>query len=57
MYLAPLLLENRFPKNKYYMHMPEFSELIKLTLRFQITAEQVDDIEQRFQKWVQKYEK
>ena len=56
-YLAPLLLENRFPKNKYYTHMRKLSELMKLTLQFQITVEQVDDIERRFQKWVEKYEK
>lgn len=56
-YLAPFLLENRFPKKKYYTHMQELSNIMKVTLQFRVTAEEVDDIEERLCKWVEKYEK
>ena len=56
-YLAPFLLENRFPKKKYYTHMQELSNIMKVTLQFHITAEEVDDIEEHLCKWVEKYEK
>ena len=56
-YLAPKLLENRFKKNKYYDHMSELGKIMKITLQFEITRDQVDDIEKRLVKWVQKYEK
>ena len=56
-YLAPHLLANHFPKKKYYTHVCELGALMEITLQFNITAQQADDIEMRLQKWVEKYEK
>ena len=37
--------------------MSELGKIMKITLQFEITRDQVDDIEKRLVKWVQKYEK
>ena len=55
-HLAPKLLEKHFRKQKYYVHMCELVELMKLMLQFRITLKQVDEIEQGLIHWVKKYE-
>ncbi|KIN99052.1 hypothetical protein M404DRAFT_966427 [Pisolithus tinctorius Marx 270] len=57
LYVTPILLENQFLKQKYYVHVCELSALMKLMLRFHLTEEEVGNIEVWLQKWVQKYEK
>ncbi|KAF8550334.1 hypothetical protein OG21DRAFT_1478565 [Imleria badia] len=39
-YLAPILLKGRFPKDKYYKHMCELADIMKITLQFHCTLEQ-----------------
>ena len=56
-HLAPKLLEGRFPKHKYYTHMCELVEIMKVTLQFSVPLKQLDNIEARMIDWVQKYEK
>lgn len=56
-YLAPKLLEKHFHKQKYYTHMCELVELMKLMLQFRITLKQVDELEQGLICWVKKYER
>ncbi|KAF9222843.1 hypothetical protein BS17DRAFT_767596 [Gyrodon lividus] len=56
-YLAPKLLDGRFPKAKYYKHMCELIEVMKITLQFRMTLEQLNEVEQRLIGWVKKYEK
>ena len=56
-HLAPKLLEGCFAKRKYYTHMCELVEIMKVTLQFSIPLKQLDDIEARMIDWVQKYEK
>lgn len=57
-YLAPTLLKNRFQNNRYYQHLCEFTEIIKLCLRYSITRSEIDnDLEPRIINWVQDYEK
>ena len=56
-HLAPKLLEGRFLKPKYYNHMCELVEIMKITLEFRIPLEKLDAIEIRMVEWVQKYEK
>ena len=56
-HLAPKLLEGRFAKCKYYTHMCELVEIMKVTLQFSIPLKQLDDIEACMIDWVQKYEK
>lgn len=57
LYLAPKLLDNRFPKKKYYSHMCELVEIMKIMLQFTITASSINNIEGWLINWVQKYEK
>lgn len=56
-YLAPILLKDRFMKKKYYKHMCELAEIMKIMLRFRCTIEQVKDVEERLISWVEKYER
>ena len=56
-HLAPILLENRFMKKKYYDHMCELGNIMKMTLQFKITKVEVDDIEVRLVQWVNNYER
>jgi len=56
-HLAPKLLEGHFPKRKYYAHMCELMEIMKVTLQFSIPVKQLDNIEACMIDWVQKYEK
>ena len=56
-HLAPKLLEGHFAKRKYYTHMCELMEIMKVTLQFSIPLKQLDDIEAHMIDWVQKYEK
>lgn len=56
MYVAPVLLRGRFSRPKYYEHFVEFVRLVQLCLKFEISDEEVDSIEQGFIKWVKDYE-
>ena len=55
-YLALMVLENHFPKQKYYTHACKLSDIMKITLQLCITVEQVHDITVQLQQWVEKYE-
>jgi len=57
LYIAPTLLKGRFVHRKYYKHFMELVRLLTLCLEFEITQDQVNDLESGFQSWVQKYER
>jgi hypothetical protein len=57
LYIAPTLLKGRFMHPRYYKHFMELVRLLKLCLEFEITQDQVNDLERGFQSWVQKYER
>ena len=57
MYLAPILLEGRFRKTKYYKHLLDLVQIMKICLQFSITHAEIDDLENRIIKWVAQYEK
>ena len=56
MYLAPFMLQNRFPDQKYHQHLCDLIDIMKMCLRFEITSEEVDDLEQKIYAWVRLYE-
>ncbi|KAL4072415.1 hypothetical protein V8B97DRAFT_2023569 [Scleroderma yunnanense] len=56
-HLSPKLLEGCFLKCKYYKHMCELVEIMKITLQFHTPHKQLDGIESHIIDWVQKYEK
>ncbi|KAI0826921.1 hypothetical protein BC628DRAFT_1319465 [Trametes gibbosa] len=56
LYMAPILLKNRFSHYKYYNHLLELIHLLHICLQFEITDDDLRDIREGFSKWVQKYE-
>jgi hypothetical protein len=57
LYIAPTLLKGRFVRPQYYKHFMKLVGLLTLCLEFEITQDQVNDLEKGFQSWVQKYER
>jgi len=57
MYVAPIVLRGRFIKDKYYVHMCALGKIMKTTLKFELTSDEVDELEEEIIDWVQKYEK
>jgi hypothetical protein len=55
-YLAPILLKDRFSNRKYYTHLCELSDIIQGCLRFTSTVDQVNDLRQAIIAWIHKYE-
>ena len=56
MYLAPFMLQNQFPDQKYHRHLCDLIDIMKMCLRFEITSEEVNDLEQKIYAWVHLYE-
>jgi hypothetical protein len=56
-YLAPILLQNRFPRPKYYTHMCDLVNVMKLMLQFSITTAEIDNLQSNVISWVQRYER
>jgi len=56
LYIAPTLLKGRFMCPQYYKHFMQLVRLLTLCLEFEITQDEVGDLERGFQTWVQKYE-
>jgi Transposase family tnp2 len=56
MYLAPILLNNRFSDDKYYTHMCALVKIMKTTLKFELTLDELDTLEAEIVEWVELYE-
>ncbi|KIL56887.1 hypothetical protein M378DRAFT_62534, partial [Amanita muscaria Koide BX008] len=56
-FLAPILLRGRFLRECYYKHFLSLVRLLKLCLEFELSAGQVDELEEGFKMWVIEYEK
>ena len=56
LYLTPVLLKGRFLSEHYYNHFMKLVQLLNHCIDLDITQEQIDDLEQHFQDWVQDYE-
>ncbi|KAJ3536584.1 hypothetical protein NMY22_g5977 [Coprinellus aureogranulatus] len=56
-YLAPILLRGRFKKEKYYRHMCDLVDIMKATLKYSITKDELDDLEDKIDDWVKRYER
>ncbi|KAJ6619595.1 hypothetical protein B0H10DRAFT_1687772, partial [Mycena sp. CBHHK59/15] len=51
-YMAQGLLQNRFSDPKYHVHLCELAEIIKTYLKFNITHDEIDTLEERIVQWV-----
>jgi hypothetical protein len=56
LYLTPTLLNGQFINEQYYKHFIQLVQLLMLCLEFEITQDQIDDLERGFQEWVEEYE-
>lgn len=56
MYIAPILLRNRFSHQRYYDHFLKFVRLIHKCISFKLKRSEVDEIRRGFQDWVLEYE-
>jgi Transposase family tnp2 len=56
LYLAPTLLNGRFINEQYYKHFVQLVRLLTLCLKFEITQDQINDLERGYQEWVEEYE-
>jgi hypothetical protein len=56
LYIAPTLLKGRFVHTRYYDHFVKLIRLLSLCIDWEITQDQVDEIDKGFQSWVQTYE-
>ncbi|CCO36849.1 hypothetical protein BN14_10996 [Rhizoctonia solani AG-1 IB] len=54
-YIAPIVLKGRL-SNKYYQHVLDLRAILDLCLQFEITMEQIDELELRIIRWVADYE-
>jgi len=56
MYLAPILLRNRFSRRRYYDHFLKLVQLVHMCISFELKRSKVEEIRQGFQDWVLEYE-
>jgi hypothetical protein len=56
-YIAPTLLKGRFVHPRYYKHFIKLVRLLTICLQFEITQNQIDELERGFQDWVKVYER
>ncbi len=56
LYIGPVLLWCRFENAKYYRHFILLVKLLTICLKFEITQQEIDFIQEGFVEWVNKYE-
>jgi hypothetical protein len=57
MYVAPIVFKGRFPDDKYYEHICSLGKIMKTTLKFELTTQDIDELEEEMNKWVELYER
>jgi len=57
LFIAPTMLQGRFPKDCYYNHFCSLIRILNLCLQFEISKEDINDIESGIYKWVVDYER
>ena len=55
MYIAPIVLKGRLDA-KYYEHMFLLVKIMKTTLKFELTLQEIDNLEDQIIRWVELYE-
>ena len=55
MYVAPIVLKNRLD-DKYYKHMFLLVKIMKTTLKFELSLQEIDELEEQVIQWVELYE-
>ena len=57
LFIAPTVLRHRFPKEHYYKHFCSLVRILNLCLQFEISEEDINEIESGIRKWVVDYER
>jgi len=57
LFIAPTVLRGRFPEDRYYTHFCSLVEILNLCLQFEISDEDIKEIELGIRKWVVDYER
>jgi len=57
LFIAPTVLQHRFPDEHYYKHFCSLIRVLNLCLQFEISKEEINEIESGIRKWVVDYER
>ncbi|KAJ3489496.1 hypothetical protein NLI96_g2091 [Meripilus lineatus] len=57
LFLAPVVLNQRFRRQRYYNHFVKLVSLINICLQFEITLEEVSQLRKGLIEWVQEFER
>jgi hypothetical protein len=57
LYLAPVLLQDRFKKPKYYDHFIDLVHLLRICMQFEISKVEIEKLQTGFKKWVEGYKR
>ncbi|PPQ68810.1 hypothetical protein CVT24_007695 [Panaeolus cyanescens] len=57
LFVAPIVLRDRFPDKVYYTHFMQLHRLLKLCLDLELTDEEINTIQKGFEEWVDEYER
>ncbi|KAH7904628.1 hypothetical protein BJ138DRAFT_1018871 [Hygrophoropsis aurantiaca] len=55
-YLGPVLLQQKFSKQKYYKHFVKLVRMIRVCLQFELSEDDVQDLRIGFESWVKEFE-
>ncbi|KIJ63232.1 hypothetical protein HYDPIDRAFT_92731 [Hydnomerulius pinastri MD-312] len=56
-YIGPVLLHQKFSKEKYYKHFIKLVRMLRVCLQFELSREDVADLRIGFATWVEEFEK
>jgi hypothetical protein len=57
LFIGPTVLRGRFPDDRYYNHFCSLVKILNLCLQFEISGEDIEDIDLGIRKWVLDYER
>ena len=57
LFIAPTVLQGRFPENRYYKHFCALVRILNLCLQFEISKKDINEIELGIRQWVVDYER
>ncbi|KLO12794.1 hypothetical protein SCHPADRAFT_788237, partial [Schizopora paradoxa] len=57
MYIAPIVLQGRFKRDKYYNHLLLLVKIMHRSMQFKITSGELEELEIWIRDWVKKYER
>jgi hypothetical protein len=56
-HIAPYVLRNRFNRPKYYKHFMKFNSILKRTIQYSFTEQDLGELEEDIVEYVKEYER